>query len=101
MHSLLLKAPHHPRRVPVPALRLLVQADLCEPPFNGASSEASLPAYRLKQFDESNPSKITSQAATPPRSVVGIGGKGNALTLLSIPGVFQLKLLCSGEAGLF
>ncbi|KAI9434023.1 bifunctional 6-phosphofructo-2-kinase/fructose-2,6-bisphosphate 2-phosphatase [Lactarius indigo] len=29
----------------------------------------------LRQFDESNPSKITSKAATPPRSVVGIGGK--------------------------
>ncbi|KAI0303435.1 bifunctional phosphatase [Multifurca ochricompacta] len=29
----------------------------------------------LRQFDESNPSKITSQAATPPRPVVGIGGK--------------------------
>ncbi|KAF8270376.1 bifunctional 6-phosphofructo-2-kinase/fructose-2,6-bisphosphate 2-phosphatase [Lactarius quietus] len=28
----------------------------------------------LRQFDESNPSKITSQAVTP-RSVVGIGGK--------------------------
>ncbi|KAI0253917.1 bifunctional 6-phosphofructo-2-kinase/fructose-2,6-bisphosphate 2-phosphatase [Lactifluus subvellereus] len=29
----------------------------------------------LRQFDQSNPSKITSQATTPPRSVVGIGGK--------------------------
>jgi 6-phosphofructo-2-kinase/fructose-2,6-biphosphatase 2 len=28
----------------------------------------------LRQFDESNPSKITSQSVTP-RSVVGIGGK--------------------------
>ena len=35
-------------------------------------------AYRLRQFDESNPSKITSQAVTP-RSVVGIGGKGTHL----------------------
>lgn len=34
---------------------------------------------RLRQFDESNQSKITSQATTPPRSVVGIGGKGALL----------------------
>ncbi|KAF8479012.1 bifunctional 6-phosphofructo-2-kinase/fructose-2,6-bisphosphate 2-phosphatase [Russula ochroleuca] len=29
----------------------------------------------LRRFDESNQSKITSQATTPPKSVVGIGGK--------------------------
>ena len=55
-------------------------------------------AYRLRQFDESNPSKITSQAVTP-RSVVGIGGKGSHLTPLVNAGrVYDLG--CSGEAGL-
>ncbi len=33
--------------------------------------------YRLKQFDQSNAaSRVMSQDSTPPRSVVGIGGKG-------------------------
>ena len=47
-------------------------------------------AYRLRQFDESNPSKITSQAVTP-RSVVGIGGKGSHLALLLMQDVFTIS----------
>jgi hypothetical protein len=46
--------------------------------------------YRLRQFDESNPSKITSQAVTP-RSVVGIGGKGTLSALLLTWDVFTIS----------
>ena len=58
-------------------------------------------AYRLRQFDESNPSKITSQAVTP-RSVVGIGGKGTHLALWLTWNLFTIQdaLIYSGEAGL-
>ncbi|KAN0105247.1 bifunctional 6-phosphofructo-2-kinase [Russula decolorans] len=46
-------------------------------PTHGARSTLFGAAGRLlRQFDESHQSKITSQATTPPRSVVGIGGKG-------------------------
>ncbi|KAI0282603.1 bifunctional phosphatase [Russula aff. rugulosa BPL654] len=46
-------------------------------PTHGARSNSFGAGGRLlRQFDESHQSKITSQATTPPRSVVGIGGKG-------------------------
>jgi hypothetical protein len=78
---------YHRPMVPVPIL--LVQEDACKPPLRPISGSRvrSRPnnsnTRRLRQFDESHQSKITSQATTPPRSVVGIGGKG---TLLSMRG---------------
>lgn len=48
-------------------------------------------ARRLKRFDESNQSKITSKATTPPRSVVGIGGKGAQLATAVIARLIELR----------
>ena len=63
-------------RVHVPLL--LVQQDPCEHRFSPMSAIlfAQGNTRRLRRFDESNQSKIASQATTPPRSVFGIGGKG-------------------------
>lgn len=65
---------------------LLVQEDACKPPSRPISGSRvrskpnNLNTRRLRQFDQSHQSKITSQATTPPRSVVGIGGKGALLS---------------------
>ena len=49
--------------------------------FGTTPTEINLPLARLKQFDQSTQiSRVGSQAATPPRSVVGIGNKGKSLT---------------------
>jgi hypothetical protein len=73
-----LKTLQHTHQVMVPAPLLSVQVDSCEY-LQAISIFAQGPddsTRRLKQFDESIQSKITSKATTPPRSVVGIGGKG-------------------------
>jgi len=70
--------------VPVPLL--LVQEDSCKPllkPISAVVLAQGLTTYtcRLRKFDQSNQSKIPSQATTPPKSVVGIGGKGAPLLI--------------------
>lgn len=57
---------------------------------------------RLKQFDQSNaPSRRGSQAATPPKSVVGIGGKGAPVVCSSFK-YWELSMKRhSCKAGLF
>ena len=73
--------------VPVPPLLAhSAQEDACKPPLRPISGSRvrskpnNLNTRRLRQFDQSHQSKITSQATTPPRSVVGIGGKGALLS---------------------
>ena len=84
------KTLQHTYRFMVPAPLLSVQVESCELQaiviFTQGPDDAT---RRLKQFDESIQSKITSTATTPPKSVVGIGGKGAQLFSLMLWGLLK------------